>query len=182
MEDTVTERIVKLNVGRFWQYHIAITHNEKNTSNCTHHKKKLCRKTVCFRYTLIENKLKTLKAHFKDNGVTRAHENTRRLKTTTCTIEFEAVKLFIGNYTTVNVINLPGRALGYISDIVSLLPTGHNKHYVYQHYCLTCEAVIQSKVSYWVFQRFWSDFFPDLFAAQPRTDLYFECQKTVLQF
>ena len=105
---------------------------------------------------MTEKKLKTLKAHFRDNGiVTRVHGNTKRLpKNTTSTTEIEAVKSFIGNYAIVNAINLPGRVPGYKSDIVSLLPTGHNKQFVHQQYCLACETAKQSKVSYWVFEEY----------------------------
>lgn len=107
-----------------------------------YHGKRVCRQTFCFVNTITEKKLKTLKAHFRDNGiVTRVHGNTKRLpKNTTSTTEIEAVKSFIGNYAIVNAINLPGRVPGYKSDIVSLLPTGHNKQFVHQQYCLACET------------------------------------------
>lgn len=66
------------------------------------------------------------------------------------------------------MINLPGRAPGYKSDIVSLLPTGH-KQYVYQCYCLAREAITQSnellgfsKVLNWFF-------FPNLPQSLERT-------------
>ena len=48
---------------------------------------------------MTEKELKTLKAHFRDNGIViRVHGNTKKLpKNTTCTTEIKAVKLFIGN-------------------------------------------------------------------------------------
>ena len=154
---------------------------KKHVSYYMYHGNRVCRQTFCFVNTITEKKLKTLKAHFRDNGiVTRVHGNTKRLpKNTTSTTEIEAVKSFIGNYAIVNAINLPGRVPGYKSDIVSLLPTGHNKQFVHQQYCLACETAKQSKVSYWVFRRIRSDFFPNVFATQSRTDLCFECQKNI---
>ena len=59
--------------------------------------KRVCRETLCFINTITENKLKTPKPIFKDYCARKVHENTKRLKTTTCTIEFEAVKSFIEN-------------------------------------------------------------------------------------
>ena len=117
----------------------AVTNNDysnktkKHVSNYIYHGKRVCRQTFCFVKTITEKKLKNRKAHFGDNGfVARVHGNTKRLpKNTTSTTEIKAVKSFIGNYATVNAINIPGRIPGYKSDILSLFPTGHNKHFVH---------------------------------------------------
>ena len=49
------------------------TKTKKHVSNYMYHEKRVCRQTFCFVNTITEKKLKTLKAHFRDNG------NTKRL-------------------------------------------------------------------------------------------------------
>ena len=58
--------------------------------------KRVCRETLCFINTITENKPKTPKPILK-TIVREKYMNTKRLKTTTCTIEFEEVKSFIDN-------------------------------------------------------------------------------------
>ena len=62
-----------------------------------------------------------------------------------------------------------------------LLPTSHNKLFVYEKYKTACEDANHQHVSLWVFRKLWNSFFPCVFATKPRTDLCMACQRNISQ-
>ena len=56
-----------------------------------------------------------------------------------------------------------------------LLPTLHNKLFVYEKYQTACEDANHQPVSLWVFRKLWNSFF----ATKPRTDLCMTCQQNI---
>ena len=87
----------------------------------------------------------------------------------------EELKLFIENYGNVNAVNIPGRIPGYNSGKLLLLPTSHNKFFVYEKYKTACEDANHQPVNLWVFRKLWNSFSPCVFATKPRTDLCMTC-------
>ena len=60
-----------------------------------------------------------------------------------------------------------------------LLPTSHNKLFVYEKYKTACEDANHQHVSLRVFRKLWNSFFPCVFATKPRTDLCMACQRNI---
>ena len=75
----------------------------------------------------------------------------------------------------VNAVNIPSRIPGYNSGKLLLLPTSHNKFFVYEKYKTACEDANHQPVNLWVFRKLWNSFSPCVFATKPRTDLCMTC-------
>ena len=142
---------------------------------------RVCRKTFCYLNGIGDKRLKNLKAHFKENNVsTRMHGNTKKLPVNVTKVEdVEDCKSFIDNFVLSNSINLPGRIPGYKSENILLLPTSHTKTFVHSKYKEACESAGKTIVSYYVFRHIWANFFPNVIATNPRTDLCFKCQQNI---
>ena len=115
----------------------------------------MCKQTFCFIHSVGEKRLTVLKNHLNVEGVTeRLHGNTKRVPVNATTYEqTEKLKLFIKNYANVNAVNIPVRVPGYNSGKLMLLPTSHNKLFVYEKYQTACEDANHQPVSLWVFRK-----------------------------
>ena len=119
------------------------------------------KRSVCI-HSVNEKRLTALKNHLNVDGVTeRLHDTTKGVPVNATTYEqTEKLKLFIKNYANVNAVNIPVRVPGYNSGKLMLLPTSHNKLFVYEKYQTACKDVNHQPVSLWVFRKLWNSFFP----------------------
>ena len=122
----------------------------------------MCKQTFCFSHSVGAKRLPVLKNHLNVEGVTeRLHGNTKRVPVNATTYEETGkLKLFIKNYANVIAVNIPGRVAGYNSGKLMLLPTSHNKLFVYEKYQTACEDANHQPVSLWVFRKLLNSFLP----------------------
>ena len=147
-----------------------------------HQGKKNCRKIFLFLHTIVEFRLKALKAHYLSQGLfPRTHGHCGRIAPNALVLEdIKCIITFIMHYTEVNGILLPGRIPGYKRDDIQLLPSSTTKRAVWKLYQDSSTTSSARTVSYSIFCKVWKNFLGRVVISKPMTDLCAVCQKNLV--
>ncbi|CAG8822024.1 21109_t:CDS:1, partial [Cetraspora pellucida] len=165
---TTNKKRNRQNMRTFWRYNNNIL---------------LCKKVYEHMHGISETRIKNIKRHLKDNGLSiRHHGNEGRTPTrhSMVVIRNNIVKLvrdFINNYAEVHGLPSPGRHLCRDTHQTIYLPTVDTKKKLYNLYINSITNFDEAKMSESTFCRLWNIYAPEVQIMSPRSDLCEVCQR-----